>query len=76
MQPFPPVRDNYPAGRDACGDKIWPAVTRLDAIKQGEGEWAVKWLEGNMPRKPQSWEEWSAAAMRGAERKADNGACA
>ena len=69
LQPFPPVRDTYPTGQDACGDKIWPATTRLDAIKQGEGEWAVKWLEGNMPRKPQSWEEWSAAAMRGAERK-------
>ena len=73
-------RDTYPgaplgpgAQRSARnGTTLWPATTRLDAIKQGESEWAVKWLEGNMPRKPQSWEEWSAAAMRGAERKADN----
>ena len=66
-------RDTYPgaplgpgAQRSARnGTTLWPATTRLDAIKHGEGEWAVKWLEGNMPRKPQSWEEWSKDAYGG-----------
>ena len=72
MKPqFP--RDTYPgaplgpgAQKSARnGTTLWPATTRLDAIKHGEGEWAIKWLEGNMPRKPQSWEEWSKDAYGG-----------
>ena len=72
MKPqFP--RDTYPGAplgpgpqkSARTGTTLWPATTRLDAIKHGEGEWAIKWLEGNMPRKPQSWEEWSKDAYEG-----------
>jgi hypothetical protein len=59
LKPYPngigPVRDSY-NDHDKAGNPIWPATTKLDAIKRGETPFAIKWLEGNMPRKPQSWE--------------------
>ena len=65
LQPYPrgigPVRDTY-TSHDKAGNPIWPATTKLDAIKRGEHPFQVKWYEGNMPRKPMEWEEWAASA--------------
>lgn len=70
---FGPVRDSY-VSHDKAGNPIWPATTKLEAIKRGEDKFAVRWAEGNMPRKPMTWEAWSESACIGyAERKARYG---
>ena len=65
LRPYPsgagPVRDSYPS-RDKAGNPIWPATTKLEAIKRGEPPFDVQFLEGNMPRKPMGWDEWAATA--------------
>ena len=38
----------------------WPATANLLLLKGTEAPWAIKWAPGNMPRKPMSWEDWSA----------------
>ena len=59
------VRDGY-SQKDKAGNLIWPATTKLVAIERGEMPFGVEWLEGNMPRKPICWEEWSDNAYLGA----------
>jgi hypothetical protein len=62
------VRDNYSTS-DKAGNPICPATTRLDAIRKAEEpSFKITWFEGNMPRKPKTWEEWSATAYIGGER--------
>lgn len=72
LAPYPkgiaPVKDSYHS-KDKAGNPIWPATTKLEAIKKRESPFAVTWLEGNMPRKPMTWEKWSERAYLGFERK-------
>lgn len=63
-----PVKDFY-GTKDKAGNPIWPATTKLEAIKKNEDKFEVKWLEGNMPRKPLTWEEWSVKAYMGGTRR-------
>ena len=71
IKPYPkgiaPVRDSY-TSRDKAGNPIWPATTKLEAFQRAEAPFKVVWQEGNMPRRPKTWEEWSASAYVGAKR--------
>ena len=55
---FGAIRDSYPSHNKA-GNPIWPATTKLEAIRRSEKPFEVAWLEGNMPRKPLTWDVWS-----------------
>lgn len=64
LKPNPARMGDYYGGggrRDKNGDTVWPATTRLLEVEKG-GKWRIEWKEGNMPRKPKSWEEWSKTA--------------
>ena len=69
---FGAIRDSYPS-HDKAGNPIWPATTKLEAIRRSEKPFEVAWLEGNMPRKPLTWDAWSKKAYLGAERRASYG---
>ena len=71
LKPYPALKDTYGGGHldnDKAGNPIWPATTHLVALERGEGSFKVEWKPGNMPRKPQLWSEWCAAAYTGAKR--------
>jgi len=64
------VSDTYPSlGRDKNGQPVWPATSQLSAFGE-DGTFKVAWKEGNMPRKPMLWIDWSKGATTAAERKA------
>ena len=69
---FGAIRDSYPS-HDKAGNPIWPATTKLEAIRRSEKPFEVAWLEGNMPRKPLTWDAWSKKAYLGAKRRASYG---
>jgi hypothetical protein len=54
------------SSKTKSGQPLWPATTRLAMFEHGgAGIWKIEWKEGNMPRKPLSWEEWSSYAYAG-----------
>ena len=71
LNPGKCVSDTYPSFERAKSDgqPIWPATSQLSAFGQ-DGTFKVTWKEGNMPRMPMLWVDWSKGATTAADRKA------